>query len=302
MENLIKSKGKKFLILPNPFYKKLKSFKSLRIIPLPPSECLKKTKPYYHNFLKKKQQQFYNVVSILKTKKTNDSNLSKFLSKSSFRHKIFSFLKFPFYSKIFRIAAFVFLTFISFYILINKKYKITDLSGRTVKFLILRQIFRNKSLEDKISHEILVLCQSDKIKILLRDLIIQEILPNKELKEDLYGIIKREIIAYLQSQECRRELNSLLINDVLRNEDIRNELFELIKEFITIKEVSFLEEKLEKILVDVLSIEAIHIHVAKKIEEEVNKILRDEEIVKMAINLILGEENNNVNKNGKFKK
>jgi DNA mismatch repair ATPase MutS len=127
----------------------------------------------------------------------------------------------------------------------------------------------------------------------MRDLIIKEILPNKGLKNDLYRITKREILAYMRSDQCKNELKNLIINEILRNYKITNDLFELIKEFVTKKETKMLENKLEKILTDVLCIEAIHKHVSNKMESEINRALRDEGIIKMAINMVTGDNDNN---------
>jgi hypothetical protein len=122
---------------------------------------------------------------------------------------------------------------------------------------------------------------------MLSNLIINDVLPNKEIRNDLYRIIKRELINYIRSEDCRKELKNLIIKEVLRNEEIKNELYSIIKQFITLKEINFLEDKLEKILVDVLSIQAIRTHVAKKIEDEVQKALREENLIRMAINILV---------------
>ena len=58
------------------------------------------------------------------------------------------------------------------------------------------------------------------------------------------------------------------------------------KEFVTQKEVLYLEDMLEKILIDVLNIKSIHDHVSKKVESEVNNLLRDEEFIQNSINIL----------------
>ncbi len=155
-----------------------------------------------------------------------------------------------------------------------------------VKGIIITKIIRNKYIINKISYEILFLVRRESIKRLMSDLIVKDVLPNREIRSDLYRIIKRELLAYIKSEECRKELKILIVKDVMRNEEVRNELFELIKSFILLKEVNFLEDKLEKILVDILCIEAIHSHVAKKIENEVHKALKDEEMIKLAVKVL----------------
>jgi hypothetical protein len=155
-----------------------------------------------------------------------------------------------------------------------------------IKYIVINKVCKNEFIIKKISWEILVLCKKDSIKHLLSNLIINDVLPNKEIRNDLYRIIKREIIIYLKSEDCRRELKSLIIKEVMRNEEIKNDLYSLIKQFITLKEIDFLEDKLEKILVDILSIEAIHTHVGKKVEEETHKALRDENLIRMAVNIL----------------
>jgi hypothetical protein len=131
------------------------------------------------------------------------------------------------------------------------------------KQLILNKICKNKAIIRKISDAIDGLCGEEKVLNLTKNLIIEEVYKNEQMEKDLNNLIKREIISYLQTKDCKNDLKQLLIEEVLRNSEIKNELYSLIKELLTLKEVNFLEDKLEHILVDVLNIQTIHEHVAK---------------------------------------
>lgn len=172
-----------------------------------------------------------------------------------------------------------------FYISYNYS-KIADQIDKYIKSTLIKNVLKNEFIINKISYEILELCKQEKIKKLLRELLINEILRNKELKLDLDKVVKREIISYLKSEDCNKDLKNLLINEVLRSDNLRLELYSVIKEFVTLKEINFLEDKFEDVLVGVLNIPAIHVHVSKKIEAEVHNILRDEKMITMVINIL----------------
>jgi len=57
-----------------------------------------------------------------------------------------------------------------------------------------------------------------------------------------------------------------------------------------LKQVNSLEDKLEKILIDILANEGIHSHISNKMEVEINKMLRDESIIKMMIEILKGTQ------------
>lgn len=167
-----------------------------------------------------------------------------------------------------------------------KKQEINSKVDLTFKNIIIQKILQKEYIINKISWEIFQLCNKESINRLLANLIINDVLPNESIRNDLYRIIKRETINYIQGQECRRLLRELIIKEVLRNEDIRSDLYSLIKQFITLREINFLEDKLERILIDILAIDGIHKHVAEKINNETQKALRDENLIRMAVNLI----------------
>lgn len=285
---------KKFLILNNPYYKNFKIFTLSEIVRsnIRHNEVnykYKRTQLSYYHFVMFLHRNFYNITSGINYKqmgilsklkrKTRNINLNYFSQKILFDQSFsLKFLKF------------IFLLSLVFYIVYFLTYsydKMIDKADGIIKSLIINKICKNKTIIEKISWEILVLCKQDRTHRLIKNLILNEILPNQELKKDLYRLIKREIIAYIKSEDCRRELKNLIARDVMANPEVRSELYSLIRKFITLKDVDFLEDKLEKILVDVLNIQAIHNHVSKKIEGEINKALRDVKLIDMAIEVLM---------------
>jgi hypothetical protein len=201
-----------------------------------------------------------------------------------FFYKLYSYQKF--YKFLKSLLFITILVVMGFFLYQEYRERIKIQFDKLVKSLIISKICKNEFIINKIAYEILFLVRRESIKRQMSDLILIDVLPNKDIRSDLYRIIKREILSYLKSEDCRRELKILIVKDVMRNEEVRNELWGLIKSFIILKELNFLEDKLEKILVDILSIEAIHSHVAKKIKNEVNKALKDEEMIKLAVKVL----------------
>jgi hypothetical protein len=275
---------KNVLILPNPFFHfRNVKFNNLSKFSQPHSmyftkkfnpslQVFKRTNILFHHSINKLHNEFSTMVQL------------KFIYKNKkFQYHFFNFLSKHSYTVLIIFSA----IFFPYVIYQNYSQEINNQSDLLIKNLIINKVCKNEFIIDKISWEILQLCKRESIKIMLSNLIINDVLPNKEIRNDLYRIIKRELINYIRSEDCRKELKNLIIKEVLRNEEIKNELYSIIKQFITLKEINFLEDKLEKILVDVLSIQAIRTHVAKKIEDEVQKALREENLIRMAINILV---------------
>ena len=77
----------------------------------------------------------------------------------------------------------------------------------------MNKVCKNETIVNKISYEILFLVRKESIKMQMSDLIVKDVLPNKEIRSDLYRIIKREILFYIKSENCRQELKHLITKD-----------------------------------------------------------------------------------------
>lgn len=276
--------SKNVQIIPNPFYKcrylRFNNFskynkqqsKFFEKKYYPSIQILKRTNLLFHHSINKLHNQFSKIIQL------------KFIYKNKkFQYHFFNILSEHSYKILIIFSAF----FLPYVIYRNYSEEINNQSDLLIKHIVINKVCKNEFIINKISWEILQLCKKESIKIMLSNLIINDVLPNQDIRNDLYRIIKRETLNYIRSEDCRKELKNLIIKEVLRNEEIKNELYSIIKQFITLKEINFLEDKLEKILVDVLSIQGIRTHVAKKIEDEVQKALREENLIRMAINILV---------------
>jgi hypothetical protein len=267
----------KYFLHPNPLFLKpyckaklnfmmgLKTFQEINLINTFNKEYKKKLNAQFSFVIKK------NVIF-------KGSRFRVFFYKLCSNEKFYKYLKL--------LLFIIILLVIGFLLYHEYRNRIKIQLDKLVKSLVIKKICKNEFIINKIAYEILFLVRRESIKRQMSDLIVKDVLPNKEIRSDLYRIIKREILSYIKSEDCKKELKILIVKDVMRNEEVRNELWGLIKSFIIFKEVNFLEDKLEKILVDILSIEAIHSHVAKKIKNEVHKALKDEEMIKLAVKVL----------------
>ena len=282
--------NKKFIILSNPYFKNLKIFTLSEIIRSnikhnQENFKYKRTHISYYHFAHFLRSKFYKVTNRITQKN------SFFLSKFRLQPEHFSLNKIlldpKYFSKFIKRFFFFLIITYTLYKTYYDKEKLKKKTDDIIKSLIKTKVCQNKTIINKLSWEILILCKQEKTHRLMKNLLLNEILKNPEIKRDLYILIKREIIAYIKSEHCRKELGNLIAKDVMKSPEIRNELYSLIRRFITLKEVDFLEDKLEKIFVDVLNIKAIHNHVARKMEAEVNKAFRDDYIINLAVSTLI---------------
>lgn len=288
------SQKKKIIIFKNPYYKSYRISTLADIIrsKIHHNEInfkYKRSHISYYHFIQFLHLNFYKITTRIKYKRSNlFSKIKKKLEKLSFNHLTYKLLfDQKFTSNFLKLILLTFIVIFLYNKILKEQDKIIEKSDNMIKSLIINKVCLNKIIIEKISWEILVLCKQDRTHRLIRNLILNEVLKNKEITMDLYRLIKREIIAYIKSEDCRRQLKNLIAKDVMQNSEVRSELYSLIRQFITLKEVDFLEDKLEKILVDVLNIKGIHDHVGKKMESEINKALRDDKLINMVIEMLM---------------
>ena len=281
---------KKFMIFTNPYYKNLKTFTLSEIIRsnIEHNQVnfkYKRTHISYYHFKQFLRSKFYKVTNQIKNKNSFFLSIFRLQRENSILNNILYDPKYSskFIKRFFFFLVVMYTVYKSYY----DKEKLIKKTDDIIKSLIKTKVCQNKTIINKLSWEILILCKQEKTHRLMRNLLLNEILKNPEIKRDLYILIKREIIAYIKSEHCLKELGNLIAKDVMKSPEIRNELYSLIRRFITLREVDFLEDKLEKIFVDVLNIQAIHNHVARKMEAEVNKAFGDDSIINLAVSTLI---------------
>lgn len=199
------------------------------------------------------------------------------------------------FRKKFKLILFLMVTLLPFgYFKLYKKENINSFIDKKIKKHTVELVCHNKTIQQKISFEILNLVKNDEIKLLLRQLIL-DVLRNKEIEKELAGLIRKSILDYITSERCEKEMKHLVFKEVLKNPQVNIETMNLIEDLTLKKEMKTLEKLLEDILVDVLNIEVIHSHVAKRIffiynyieiESELNNILRDKKMVEFVISKV----------------
>jgi len=145
---------------------------------------LYKSKQYYLNILKKNKILFYYINEQLDLKiksKTSTGIIKMYIVLLRFIKRVLKFLlsKLTFYRILILLTITILIFLITYKNELNKKFE------RIVIKIIIHKVLKNKHVIDKISYEIMQLTKQEKTKKLMRDLILKDILPNKEMKEDL---------------------------------------------------------------------------------------------------------------------